>query len=312
MIIFPLFRLGSVPNEPKRKLANDFTSEELKQDMTELTQSVDALADEDSQGKGQKRLSRDVNSSVRAEKPFSEKKALIANLFKKEEPLPLTKTARTKTPVSSAMEERRKLLQGSMLASPEVTPEGGDEKSQRIARMLEQHKQIQIMAAESRPVQRLEIKSRPRSQSDFQILTRNSPVESKKQNASPLASQTAFQPQQQQQTIQPQPQQQQQTIQPQQTIQQEPQQTKQQPQQTIQQQPQQTKQQQSQQTKQMHEVEPSINVSINPFSLKLCFCLENIIICIKLGCSPSWLEVPRREQSYLLLQHAIRHQHMVL
>lgn len=207
--------------------------------MNKLTQSIDVmLHDESSDSKGQRRLSRDVNSSVRAEKPFSEKKALIANLFKKEESLPLPKTPRTKAHVSSAMEERRKLLQGSMLISPEVTPEGGDEKSQKIARMLEQHKQIQIMSAESRPVQRLEDKGRPRSQSDFQILTRNSPVESVKQSASPLTSQTT--PQQQQQTKQA------------------PQQQTKQPQQ----QPQQTK---------MNAVEPSINVSNNSFRQKSIF-----------------------------------------
>ncbi|KAI6658534.1 hypothetical protein LOD99_15334 [Oopsacas minuta] len=199
-------RLSSLPSEPKRKLAH-FSQSELENDTeinnVKFTESEDInLSEED---KGQKRLSREVNSSVRAEKPFSEKKALIANLFKKEEvPLPLPKAPRTKTQVSSAMEERRKLLQGSMPdASEEIKPDSEtSEKSQKIARMLEKQRQIQIMSAESRPIQRLDMTGRPRSQTELNTAQKKLPKsnyvqkESPKFIASPLASQTTAQQQQ--------------------------------------------------------------------------------------------------------------------
>ena len=207
-------RLSSVPSDPKRKLAHFSRNTDLDSDKNKilLTQSVDIDLSEDPD-KDQKRLSRDVNSSVRAEKPFSEKKALIANLFKKEE-VPLQKAPRVKLQVSSAMEERRKLLQGAMPDLSEASTESEvSERSQRIARMIEQQKQIQIMSADSRPVQKLELDfGRNRSHSDStQIIQKKSPGTpysgvKESQKCSPLVSQTTattpIAQQQQQQPVQ--------------------------------------------------------------------------------------------------------------
>ena len=192
-------RLSSLPSEPRRKLAH-FSRNSSELDLESknilLTQSVNIdLSDQDT--KEQKRLSRDINSSVRADKPFSEKKALIANLFKKEEVL-IQKAPRAKVQVSSAMEERRKLLQGTMPDLAENSPETEtNEKSQRIARIVEQQKQIQIMAAESRPIKKLDLDAaRTRSHTDTtQIQQKKSPSNAhywvkESPKCSPLVSQT--------------------------------------------------------------------------------------------------------------------------
>ena len=157
-------RLGSEP-QVKKPFGRCSTLNDLDE-MLDRKKNNSAVSEESPVDLDEKRKSRDENASIRAAKPFSEKKALIANLFKKDD-LPLQKAPRPKVQVSSKMEERQKMIKESMPDYNSPDPPDGESnvKSQKIAKMLEQQRQIQIMAAESRPTPK--IQPRPRSQTEF-------------------------------------------------------------------------------------------------------------------------------------------------